>query len=47
MRILHVDTGREMRGGQWQALYLMEGLTRAGHATARFSRGSATRCAGG
>ena len=26
MRSLHIDTGREMRGGQWQALYLMEGL---------------------
>jgi hypothetical protein len=31
MRILHLDTGREMRGGQWQALYLMEGLANAGH----------------
>jgi hypothetical protein len=31
MRILHIDTGREMRGGQWQALFLMEGLARAGH----------------
>jgi hypothetical protein len=31
MRILHIDTGREMRGGQWQALFLMEGLTQAGH----------------
>lgn len=30
MRILHLDTGREMRGGQWQALRLMEGLRRAG-----------------
>ena len=26
MRILHLDAGREMRGGQWQALRLMEGL---------------------
>lgn len=26
MRTLHVDTGREMRGGQWQALYLIERL---------------------
>ncbi|MCZ2149490.1 MAG: glycosyltransferase family 4 protein [Bryobacterales bacterium] len=25
MRVLHVDSGREMRGGQWQALYLMVG----------------------
>lgn len=30
MRILHIDAGREMRGGQWQVLYLMEGLARAG-----------------
>ena len=28
---LHIDTGREMRGGQWQALYLLEGLAKAGH----------------
>ena len=26
MRVLHVDSGREMRGGQWQALRLVEGL---------------------
>jgi hypothetical protein len=26
MRILHLDSGREMRGGQWQALRLLEGL---------------------
>jgi len=25
MRTLHVDTGREMGGGQWQVLYLLEG----------------------
>jgi len=28
MRILHLDSGREMRGGQWQVLRLMEGLRR-------------------
>jgi len=28
MRILHLDSGREMRGGQWQALHLLEGLRR-------------------
>jgi hypothetical protein len=28
MRILHLDSGLEMRGGQWQALRLMEGLRR-------------------
>lgn len=27
---LHLDTGREMRGGQWQVLYLLEGLAAAG-----------------
>jgi len=26
VRTLHVDSGREMRGGQWQALYLVERL---------------------
>lgn len=35
MRIVHLDTGREMRGGQWQVLRLLEGaggtlLARAG-----------------
>jgi glycosyltransferase involved in cell wall biosynthesis len=25
MRVLHIDCGRHMRGGQWQALYLMVG----------------------
>lgn len=29
MRTLHVDTGRDMRGGQWQALYLVERLSGA------------------
>jgi hypothetical protein len=28
--ILHIDTGVEMRGGQWQALYLLRGLAAAG-----------------
>jgi hypothetical protein len=31
MRILHIDSGREMRGGQWQVLYLMRGLHALGH----------------
>jgi hypothetical protein len=26
MRVLHLDCGREMRGGQWQVLALLEGL---------------------
>jgi glycosyltransferase involved in cell wall biosynthesis len=30
MRILHFDAGREMRGGQWQVLRLIEGLAAAG-----------------
>jgi hypothetical protein len=25
MRVLHVDTGREMRGGQWQVIHLLRG----------------------
>jgi glycosyltransferase involved in cell wall biosynthesis len=31
MRILHLDSGLAMRGGQWQALRLAEGLRQAGH----------------
>lgn len=31
MFILHIDSGVEMRGGQWQALYLMRGLAADGH----------------
>ena len=30
MTILHLDSGREMRGGQWQALRLMDGLRQEG-----------------
>ncbi len=30
MRTLHIDTGREMRGGQWQVLRLVQGLERRG-----------------
>jgi glycosyltransferase involved in cell wall biosynthesis len=30
MRILHFDAGKEMRGGQWQVLRLIEGLASAG-----------------
>jgi hypothetical protein len=29
-RILHLDSGRELRGGQWQVLRLVEGLAAAG-----------------
>lgn len=31
MRILHIDTGRDMRGGQHQALLLINALREAGH----------------
>jgi glycosyltransferase involved in cell wall biosynthesis len=31
VRILHLDTGREMRGGQWQVLRLHLGLLEQGH----------------
>jgi hypothetical protein len=30
MRILHLDGGKELRGGQWQVLRLIEGLSAAG-----------------
>jgi glycosyltransferase involved in cell wall biosynthesis len=30
MRVLHLDAGREMRGGQWQVLRLIEGLAAEG-----------------
>ncbi|HYL38624.1 MAG TPA: glycosyltransferase family 4 protein [Bryobacteraceae bacterium] len=30
MFTLHIDTGAEMRGGQWQALYLLRGLAARG-----------------
>jgi len=30
MRVLHLDAGREMRGGQWQVLRLIAGLEREG-----------------
>jgi glycosyltransferase involved in cell wall biosynthesis len=38
MRVLHIDTGREMRGGQWQVLYLLEGLRAQGHEVALLAR---------
>ncbi len=31
LRLLHLDAGLTMRGGQWQALRLLEGLHRMGH----------------
>ncbi len=38
MRVLHIDTGRELRGGQRQALMLMRGLREAGHASELLAR---------
>ena len=29
MKVVHIDSGREMRGGQWQVLYLLEALKQA------------------
>ena len=41
MRVLHLDAGREMRGGQWQVLRLMEGLDAAGVESILLARQSA------
>jgi glycosyltransferase involved in cell wall biosynthesis len=41
MRILHLDSGREMRGGQWQVLRLHEGLIRRGHDSLLLARSGA------
>jgi glycosyltransferase involved in cell wall biosynthesis len=38
MRILHLDSGREMRGGQWQALRLHRGLVARGHESLLLAR---------
>ncbi len=38
MRILHLDSGREMRGGQWQVLRLLRGLAAAGMEQALLAR---------
>lgn len=40
MRILHVDTGRYMRGGQWQVLRLHQALLEAGHESFLLGRGN-------
>jgi hypothetical protein len=39
MRILHIDTGREMRGGQWQVLQLLRGLAKRGIESKLLARG--------
>jgi glycosyltransferase involved in cell wall biosynthesis len=31
--VLHIDSGRELRGGQWQVLYLLSGLAETGCAS--------------
>ena len=38
MQVLHLDAGREMRGGQWQVLRLIEGLRRQGCACTLLAR---------
>lgn len=38
MRVLLADSGWKMRGGQWQTLYLAEGLRRAGHEVTLLAR---------
>jgi glycosyltransferase involved in cell wall biosynthesis len=38
MRTLHLDLGREMRGGQWQALRLVRGLEDRGHRAVLLAR---------
>ena len=38
MQILHIDSGAEMRGGQWQVLRLIEGLRAHGHANRLLAR---------
>jgi glycosyltransferase involved in cell wall biosynthesis len=38
MKILHFDSGREMRGGQWQALRLHSGLVERGHESLLLAR---------
>ena len=44
MQILHLDANREMRGGQWQVLRLIEGLAAAGvESTLLARRGAAVR----
>ncbi|HKD07473.1 MAG TPA: glycosyltransferase family 4 protein [Bryobacteraceae bacterium] len=38
MRVLHLDSGLEMRGGQWQALRLHQGLISEGHESVLLAR---------
>jgi hypothetical protein len=41
MRVLHLDAGKEMRGGQWQVLRLIDGLTAAGVESTLLARAGA------
>ena len=41
MRILHIDSGTEMRGGQWQVLRLIEGLRARGRDNVLLARAQA------
>src|SRR5262245_26513615 len=41
MRVLHLDSGKEMRGGQWQVLHLLEGLAVSGIETTLLARAGA------
>jgi hypothetical protein len=43
VRILHIDTGRDMRGGQWQALCLLRGLASKGIGGRLLARGELLR----
>src|SRR5215472_6819046 len=38
MNILHLDSGREMRGGQWQVLALHRGLVQQGYGSLLLAR---------
>ncbi|MEZ5398348.1 MAG: glycosyltransferase family 4 protein [Bryobacteraceae bacterium] len=40
MRQLHLDSGRTMRGGQWQVLQLLRGLRKRGAETVLLARGA-------
>jgi hypothetical protein len=40
MRVLHLDMGKTMRGGQWQALRLIQGLAAVGAESTLLARSS-------
>ena len=44
MRILHLDAGREMRGGQWQVLRLIAGLAAEGYRIHPAGAAGCARC---